>query len=45
MKPQGEVPDAKAKKPITPKEREKDYPHARAIIAKVSNPIHPDKFK
>ena len=43
VKPQGT--DAKPKKPILEKERLKDFPHARAIIAKVSNQINPDKYK
>ena len=31
-------------KPITDKEKAKDFPFARAIVAKVSSRIHPDKY-
>ena len=31
-------------KPITDKDRKKDYPHARAIVAKVNKWINPDNF-
>ena len=42
VKPKGT--DARPMKPITDREKAKDFPYARAIVAKVTNKIHPDNY-
>ena len=42
VKPKGT--EAKPNRPITDKEKSKDFPFARAIVAKVSSKIHPDSY-